>query len=129
MNYSLKLRKLQSPMGSLAGFCDLVIDDTLVIKDFKIFLSKAGEPFAKPPSQLSSKVDDNGQKVWWPTVYFIDPKEFEDAKQTTMEAEILNAIVKEYLGSSTAPTSAPAAPETTSRPTAKTTAKRSNPWT
>ena len=126
-SYSLRVRKLANPIGNLQGFCDLVVDDALVIKDFKILQSKTGELFAAAPSQASNKVDDQGQKQWFPTIYFIDAKESEDSKRTPVESEILAAMVKEFV--STSPSAAAPKTETSSRPAAKSTsARKPNPW-
>lgn len=123
-SYNFKMRKLANPIGNLHGFCDLVVDDIMVVKGFKILQSKAGEFFAVAPSQVSDKVDEAGNKQWFPTTYFIDQKDSDDAKRTPVESEILTAIVKEFVGTQTATSK----PDTNSRPTATKTAKKASPW-
>lgn len=121
-SYSFRVRPLQNTVGNLLAWCDLIIEDTFVVKDFKILQSKTGDVFAAAPSQASNKVDDNGNKQWFPTVYFVDAKSSEDQKRTPAEEEILQAMVKEYQAATKTSSKAD-----TARPAAKA-VKRDNPW-
>lgn len=97
LNYSITVRPIPSPVNGLKAFVDVVIDDFMVIKDFKIFESSRGELFVRPPSKPSKETDDNGTVKYIDTVNFIDgEKTKENGYKTPRQEEMFETILAEY---------------------------------
>ena len=81
--------------GNLLGFADVVIDDYMTFRGYKIFRKKDGSGISvSPPSQKGNKKDENGKDQYFDVVKF-DMKN-EKAKEEYWA--LINAVKEEWNG-------------------------------
>ena len=87
------IRKWES--GSLLGFADVVINNYMTFRGFKIFKKKDGNGIAVlPPAQKSNKPDEDGKDRYFDVIKF-DMKN-EEAKKEYWS--LINAVKDEWNG-------------------------------
>jgi DNA-binding cell septation regulator SpoVG len=98
VNYSVVI-KPSDKLGSLKAFVDLIIDDKLIIHDFKVMETKTGVLFVGPPSKKTSQTDADGNPKYLDTVRFVDAsveKTKENGYKTPWQQEVYDVILDEY---------------------------------
>lgn len=75
----VRIQLIKSPRSKLLAFAELTFDDSLVIKDFQIFMSQRGAFVGMP----SRKMPDG---TWRETVFAIDTDLSERIQQTILRA-------------------------------------------
>ncbi len=98
-SYSVRVNKIQNPKNKLLGFADIIIDDVMVVKGFKIFEGPRGA-FVKPPAHKGQ--DKEGGEAWFDDILFTEEKEG-DQKQGPVQLEIYQEILNEWAGAKQKP--------------------------
>lgn len=75
----VRIQRIKSPRSKLLAFAELTFDDSLVIKDFQIFMSQRGAFVGMP----SRKMPDG---TWRETVFAINTDLSDRIKQTILRA-------------------------------------------
>jgi hypothetical protein len=95
LSLAAKPHVLPTPIKSLLGFCDLIIDDVIIISDFKVFEGKNGL-FIKNPSKKTNQKDEQGNDKYLDTVRFLDAKENEKDWHTPLQKEAYEVMITEF---------------------------------
>jgi DNA-binding cell septation regulator SpoVG len=93
-NFSVKVFKLERPIGKLVGFASITIEDVLFLDGFKVFDGKNGL-FLAPPSREGK--DKDGNKAYYDQVKFLtfDDSPNKDGAEA-LKKEIEDAVVAEF---------------------------------
>lgn len=107
LSYTVKATPLSNPTGNLLGFCDLIIDDNILIPGFKVWKKKDGGMFVAPPSapaisgnspegHLIPKLKEDGKPDYKDQIRFVGPKDSDTARQTILQTEILEEMLSAF---------------------------------
>jgi hypothetical protein len=81
----------------MVGFCDLVIDDKIVIKGFKVFRNKKDDKlFVSAPSTAGKTPGEDGKILYYDNVRFLDEKENEKDWHTPFQKEVYEAMLADF---------------------------------
>ena len=93
MNYTVRVFPLQNPTSKLLAYANIVIEEFMEVKGFKIFQGPKGA-FVKAPSK-PSKDKNTGETVWWDDVIFHEDTP-EGAFMGPRQKEIFEQILVEF---------------------------------
>ena len=98
-SYTVKVNKLQNPLGKIVGFASLVIEDSIEVHGFRIINGAKGL-FVSPPQHKGKGTDESGNEIekWYDDVRFVGDN-YEQVRE-----EIKNSIIEAYGGNTRADT-------------------------
>jgi len=110
MKLTAKVNVLENSTGALKAFADLIIDDVLVVKGFRILTNKNdNSTFVSPPT---TNKEVEGESKWFDNVTYLDYEEKHSATREAVSEAIL-AAYKEIVSPTTRQNSAAANKEAT----------------
>ena len=96
LSYTVKVNRIMNPGSKLVGFADLIINEVLEVKSFRIF-DGANGLFVAPPAHKGK--DAQGAEKWYDDVIFLEERE-EGRKNGPLAEEIYAEMVRAFNESS-----------------------------